>query len=102
MHRLTRQQIEQVEAVILVGLVLTILIFPEIRHFYFPPQVTSTVTYQVPAPRSVQEDPSPYVSVYGVQKAQELCREYGGIQTLEGLVPNTVYYKCMDGREGTF
>lgn len=47
-------------------------------------------------------DPSPYVSVDGVVKAQKFCSEAGGIKTVEGLFAHTVYYKCMDGKEGTF
>lgn len=52
------------------------------------------------------KEPSPYVPMEGVLRADELCHNSGGIKWIEGLVPHqgdkTAYVECEDGQKFTF
>lgn len=51
-------------------------------------------------------DPRSFVPLEGVYKANELCKEFGGIATLHGLVPpqgiKKSYVRCVSGEELLF
>jgi hypothetical protein len=79
--------------------------WPQVRNFYLPEPIPQRSTYVFTETHWVPE-PSPYVSIDGVHKAHELCRNSGRIATLEGLVPHqgskTTYVRCGNGDTHTF
>jgi len=104
--KLTKEQKKKGLDTILLVLVLgNMWAWPQVRDFYLPAPIPQRVAYVFTDTHWVPE-PSPYVPVDGVRRAQEFCLGSGGIATLKGLVPHqgdkTAYVRCENGDEHLF